>query len=143
MMTENPGYLIITRPLFLDSLVKFRKWKRTEGFKVFTVTAEEIETTYPGDGLRHKIRNCIRQLHKENGVQYVLMIGDSVNEPMLGQGEEPPPASLSEPWNLPAGYYRLDGISNLDGQKFTILQHSSLFYADLNNVEHYDKYAYL
>jgi hypothetical protein len=130
----DTGYLIVTRPLFLDTLTCFIAWKKALGYTVYVKTAEEIEGEYSGQDIRFKIRNCIRDYYKNKNVQYVLMIGDSKDLPYPESSQGPPAPSLSDPYELPAGYYRADCIVN--GNPITQTYYSTLFYADLSDVTH-------
>jgi hypothetical protein len=98
-----PGFLIVTRPLFVSSLLEYINWKHAKGFEVYVVTAEWIDAHVPGDDLVLKIRNCIRHYVKSVGLRFDLLIGDSVN---FDFNHVPPQPVLSEPWNLPVGCYR-------------------------------------
>lgn len=135
------GFLIITRPMFVADLTTYVQWKQSQGFTVYVVTAEEIEEQFTGAELRFKLRNCIRHYHNTLDVQYALLIGDSVDLPVPTNGEPLPPATLSEPWNLPAGYYQLDGVFN--GEPATAIQFTTLFYADLSDTVHFNEWKYL
>lgn len=126
------GFLIVTRPLFVNTLTKYLDWKHSMGFEVYTVTAEWIDENVGGDDIRIKIRNCIRDYYNNAGVQYAILIGDSKDIPSAQEGDvyqEPPEPDLAEEWNLPAGYYRWDCWSSP--------QYTSLYYADLNDKVHY------
>ncbi len=143
---EGEGFLIVTREMFVDSLDEYIEWKTSRGFEVYVVTAEWITNNVDGEDLIIKIRNCIRNYYSTKGVKYILLIGDSINMEFeknlfyseTGEWQEPPEPSLSEPWNLPAGYYRWDSWFNYP--RFT-----SLFYSDLSDKVHYgeDEYYYL
>lgn len=134
------GFLIVTRPLFESVLPTYCDWKHTMGFEVYSVTAEWIDANIEGADLRVKIRNCIRYYYHHRGVKYALLIGDSRDIPESDDEAdeylEPPEPDLSEPWNLPAGYYRWDCWDDP--------QYSTLYYADLNDKIHYgiDEYCY-
>jgi hypothetical protein len=127
MVFYPPVFLIITRPLFINSLPEYIGWKHAKGFEVCLVTAEWINANVPGADIRLKIRNCVRHYVKTAVLKFALLIGDSIDV-TTDPAKEPPPPSLSEPWNLPAGYYQWDNIG---------IQYSSLYYSDLTDKIHY------
>jgi hypothetical protein len=132
--SEDKGFLIITRELFVDSLDEYVQWKESLGYDVTVVTAEWIKENVEGDDLRFKIRNCIRNYYYSESVRYAMLVGDSVNLDFDSEAEEwqePPTPVLSESWNLPAGYYRWDC--------WNAPQFTSLFYSDLSDKLHYDE----
>ncbi len=97
-------FLIITRPLFVNTLQDYVQWKQARGFDVHLVTAEWANTHVAGADIRVKIRNVIRHYRDTNCLEYTLLVGDSVDT-LTPPDAPPPPPSLSETWNLPAGYY--------------------------------------
>ncbi|MFX1295273.1 MAG: C25 family cysteine peptidase [Promethearchaeota archaeon] len=126
------GFLIVTRPMFVDLLNDYIQWKYSKAFEVYVVTAEWIQNNVEGEDLRIQIRNCMRHYYYNANVNYVVLTGDSVDiefDPNQEDWQEPPPPTLSEPWNLPAGYYRWDCW---DTPQFT-----TLYYSDLNDKIHY------
>lgn len=137
---STTGFLIITRALFVDSLTQYIAWKQSRGFSVQVVTAEQVEATFQGADIRFKIRNCIRHYYKTEAVSYVLLIGDSPDLPYPEETQGPPLPSLTDPWSLPAGYYRFDALVN--NQPITRSVFSTLFYADLADTHHFTEYKY-
>ena len=135
--SEDEGFLIITRELFVDSLDDYVQWKTLQGFDVTVVTAEWINDNVEGEDLRFKIRNCLRNYYYTENVQYAMIVGDSVNLDFDSEAEEwqePPAPVLSESWNLPAGYYRWDCWNQP--------QFTSLFYSDLSDKLYYGESEY-
>ena len=122
------GVLIVTRPMFVDSLTEYIRFKESLAFEVYVVTAEWIQDHVLGSDVRFQIRNCLRIYHYFFGVKYALLIGDSVDIEMpydFPTFWEPPPPTLSEAWNLPVGYYHWEDCN------WPVF--STLFYADLSN----------
>jgi hypothetical protein len=122
------GFLIITRPMFVNSLTEYIRFKESLAFEVYVVTGEWIQDYVAGSDVRLQIRNCLRNYYYLAGVKYALLIGDSVDiqEPYNPTTyQAPPPPTLSEAWNLPAGYYHWT-LENFP-------TYSTLFYADLSN----------
>jgi len=127
--SEHHGLLVVTRQVFVDSLTQYIQWKNSKGFDVYVVTAEWIQDHVDGADIKVRIRNCIRQYYREEGVSYVMLIGDSVD--VSGPfNDEPPPPTLSENWNLPAGYYSWDSLNGT--------QYTSLYYSDLSDKVEYN-----
>jgi hypothetical protein len=126
--SPQEGFLIITRQIFIDTLQPYIHWKEAKGFTVSVVTAEWIQQNIAGNDVRVKIRNCIRQHYYENNVKYVMLIGDSTDISTPGNETQPTP-SLTEDWNLPAGYYWWNITTN-DGYPLGA-QYTSLYYSDL------------
>lgn len=115
---RNLNFLIITRPLFLDSLQEFIQWKYEEfNFKVGILTLEYISENYEGEDLGIKIRKAIHSIKEDNGAEYVLLIGDTfIPFQDWGYNEEDilSSYSLEEPWNLPTMYYDRKGTEKTD-----------------------------
>jgi hypothetical protein len=131
-----PGFLIITRPLFVNSLSDYIQWKYEMGFDVYLITAEWIDYNigpFVGNvDIRMKIRNCIfTYWYKDKGLKFALLIGDS-DDFTFDMSVAPPPApSLSKPWNLPSGCY----------QSTTpyYYAYTSLYWSDMNLNTEYTK----
>jgi hypothetical protein len=136
LASEPQGLLIITRQIFVDSLEPFVQWKESKGFDVYVVTAEWIEEHMAGTDVRVKIRNCIRQYYYSNNVKYAMLIGDSIDVSALANETQPTP-SLSEAWNLPAGYYWCGAGGSQLGAQYT-----SLYYSDLSDKVDYNETEY-
>ena len=96
------GLLVVTRPLFEQEFAEYARFKHARGLETTVVTADWIATHISGSDLRDRIRNCLRRFLAEGGVRFAMLVGDSKD---LVQSEYPPTATLSEKWNLPAGYY--------------------------------------
>ena len=90
-----------------------------------------------GMDLRNAVRERLRLYNRQAKLRYVLMIGDSIDLPdppddLAPGGTWEPGDTLSEPWNLPTGYY-LKAVS-----KGTILPiYNTLYYADLSDKVSY------
>lgn len=131
--SENQGFLIVTRDMFIDSLDEFIQWKALRGFQVHVVTAEWIQDNVAGADLRIKIRNCIRDYYYTQGVKYAMLVGDSVDVSVEYDEIQPVP-ELSEDWNLPAGYYWWDSLGGA--------QYTTLYYSDLSDKVNYTESEY-
>ena len=87
---ENPkeekqdGYLIITRPIFVGGLEKFKKIKESMGYAVHITTIEDIiksstpfdSLKYDGKDIQETIKNFLKALKESSpNIKYVLLIG--------------------------------------------------------------------
>lgn len=139
-------YLIITRPMFVDTLKDFTTWKtETSNFKVKVITAEEIDREYSGDNILNKIKNAIRFYYVNHNTDYVLLVGDTELEEhfQLDTIEESvkdyiESYNLKEPWNIPVGYATTESLESdargnpiMDGKFVWTALGYDLFYADL------------
>jgi hypothetical protein len=120
------GLLVVTRPLFENAFGEYADFKYARGLETTVVTADWISNHIPGTDLRDRIRNCLRRYHDERGVRFAMLVGDSKDLPL---GAFPPPATLSETWNLPAGYYIRTGDSSPN--------YTTLYWADLTDKVEY------
>jgi hypothetical protein len=137
---ESKGFLIVTREMFVQTLEPFIQWKQFNGFNVNVVTAEWIDENIPGADVRIKIRNCLRQYHYDNSVEYVMLVGDSLDIIEPGNETQPTPL-LTEDWNMPAGYYWWN-LSTSEGTPFGA-QYTSIYYSDLSDKLSYNETEFL
>ncbi|UCG89619.1 MAG: hypothetical protein JSU57_03860 [Candidatus Heimdallarchaeota archaeon] len=70
-------YLIITSDLFIDDVQPLAIWKLQRGLISAIKTVQNISSTYDGEDLAERIRNCIRQFHEERNTQWVVLAGGS------------------------------------------------------------------
>jgi hypothetical protein len=105
------GLLMITRQIFLDSLAPYIRLKQSKSFDVYVVTVEWTQEHVTGAYVRVKIRKSIRQYYFDNGLKYTMLIGETVDISVRVSEMQPPP-SLSEAWNLPAGYVWWNCLTN-------------------------------
>jgi len=78
-------YVIITTESLTGAINSsgFIDWKEDLGFKVNTVLVSDPEiTSQPGNDLAAKIRNFLRSMYIEWGIEYVLFVGDYADVPM-------------------------------------------------------------
>ena len=75
---DNPiDYLLITNNNLSESFDTLLNWKHSKGIRVARETVESIGLTYDGADLVEKIKRCIYDYYKDNGVRYVLLGGDT------------------------------------------------------------------
>ncbi len=123
---KNITYLIITRPLFIDSLKDFIAWKQTLGYDVGVLTVDYIVTAYRGNNVAEKIKMAIYRQYGDGSkkVEYTLLVGDTqVDIPLDyvdGWYEPTEMYDLDKKWNVPTGVF-------LSGKW---IQFSDLYYAD-------------
>ena len=69
--------LLITSTALLPAFNDYISFKQETGFVVATETTENIYSTYSGADSQEKIRNCIIHHYTNNGIEYVILGGDS------------------------------------------------------------------
>lgn len=100
-------------------------WKESRGIKTTIVTVEDIYSNYSGDDNQEKIRNFIRDVYVNNGIEYVLLGGDADGGDVGGEsGDNIVPVRGLWAWdydmdppNIPSDLYYacLDGNYDYDG----------------------------
>lgn len=108
---QEPGfmfdYLIVTRPLFEDALTPFIAWKTSKGYRVGLITVEWIDASFPGRHLAERIKTGLHTLRRQDGVVYVLLVGDTtISEKRFDIELVMESYTLRLPWNVPTGFYR-------------------------------------
>lgn len=112
---KNTDYLIITRPMFLDSLSELITLKEQQGFKVKVVALENIlepkgiyYADYAIGDIQETIKNFLQKLSQENAtIKYVLIVGTPRQfnyEDGSGPYNAQYTTSLSYPWEVPIRY---------------------------------------
>jgi len=102
-------YLIVTRPLFLESLDEFAEWKAGRGFSVGVFTADWMANNSEGL-IADAIKSRIHELRETKGAEYALIVGD-VNASVGPftqyklQKDHLSMDTLEPPWAVPTGYY--------------------------------------
>jgi hypothetical protein len=75
--TSAIKYLLITKQSIVSAFQPLLNAKMLEGVAVHTQTVEFISANIPGQDLPEKIRMYIRQAYTNEGIEYVLLGGDS------------------------------------------------------------------
>ena len=70
-------YVIITNEEMKSAFNVLAAYRQSGGLSASVITTEEIYKTYSGMDNAQKIRNCIVDLYKNNGIKYVLLGGDA------------------------------------------------------------------
>jgi len=131
---EDPGvkYLIITNEGAIETIAPFVEWKNQQGFKV------EVKLIEEGFNTPQHFKDYITTLYENNGLEYILMVGDAYPNggnnggpnqvPMFWwapSGEDP---SFSDSWytcmdgpddhfaDIAIGRFTYDGIGDLEIQ---------------------------
>jgi hypothetical protein len=75
----EPNYdiLIVTAAEFADALSNYIAHKQKMGYKTALKTVEDIYTEYEGVDKAEKVRNCIKSYYTNEGISYVMLVGDS------------------------------------------------------------------
>ena len=77
----NIEYLIITSRALSSYFQQIAQWKKMKGISSKVMAIEDIETNYTGATIPHKIKSCLYDLYKNNGLKYVLLGGDDTIVP--------------------------------------------------------------
>lgn len=80
--TDHIDYVIITSSTLKEAFSPLVTWKRTKGIRAQVITLEEINSHYEGNTVPLKIKTCIKNLYKNNGLKYVLLGGDDTVVPV-------------------------------------------------------------
>jgi len=115
-LTTNFDYLIVSRTMFEYTLQDFVQYKKEQGFKVGLVSGDWIYNNYSGLHFADKIKNVIKAIHENNGLQYVLLVGDSEmpdnnvwEYESIGSAKDSFDQyynlSITRPWDIPTGYF--------------------------------------
>ncbi|MCK4352390.1 T9SS type A sorting domain-containing protein [candidate division WOR-3 bacterium] len=74
----NYDYVIITTPFCTTAIDTLIKWKKRMGYKTKVVTKDWIDISYLGNDIQQKIRNFLRDKYLDWGIEYVLIVGDTI-----------------------------------------------------------------
>ena len=90
-------YLIVTRSIFASSqaMSDLVSLLQSRGHSVLVKTLEEIETSYSGSDAAEKIRNAIKDAAFNEGVKWVLLVGDI---------DSSSPEVVDQDWEIPTRY---------------------------------------
>lgn len=136
---ENPNYLIITRPIFVNTIQDFIKWKKENGYEVGVLTVEYINTIENQDNPAKNIREIIKEFSNNHDTDYFLLIGDTISGDSVESANIKEMYKMDYSWNVPSGYYCRQDIfygkwfpeSNYDYSK--CIEISDLYYADFDD----------
>ena len=81
-VTDPIDYVIITKRSLVPSFEPLLKWKRIKGLYSKIITMEDIEADYEGSDIQVKLKKCLRDLYRNNGLRYVLLGGDDTVVPV-------------------------------------------------------------
>ncbi|MCD4650797.1 MAG: hypothetical protein K8S56_03300, partial [Candidatus Cloacimonetes bacterium] len=111
---EVYDYLIITDAMFVGDLQPLVDYKTSLGWLIETITIAEITAQYTGNDLQEQIRNCIIDQYSNNGISYVLLVGDVEFLPHRGMYVH---TGYNSDSDIPCDdyYYCLDGNWNTNG----------------------------
>ena len=74
-LPDTYKYVIITTNNLKTAFQKLALWKSIKGVKSKVLTIEQIDSTYSGKSLQHKIKNALYNYYL-NGMEYALLGGD-------------------------------------------------------------------
>jgi len=107
------GYLLVTDTTLLNSFSALLS-ERAKKFSTYTITVDEISTSYSGVDEQEKIRNCIKDFYNTKNVKFVLLGGDADIIPARGVYAKVSGATLKkslavyEDANIPCDLYYAD-----------------------------------
>lgn len=137
-----PDYVIITRPLFLNTIQDFIKWKQDNGFKVGVLTVDYIHSTLkkanPSQSIREKIKSMAANnlIAKLGSVKYFLLIGDTTATNSDSFPYNPQfMYDLNLGWNVPSGYYCRNDLMYKLKDYGQCVEVTDLYYADFNDSD--------
>jgi len=86
---KRGGYLIIAKPMFVDSLSEFANWKRRKGY--FVHVAPTTEIYIGGNPTYSQIKNYIQTAYNtwDTPPEYVMIVGDQDNLSQTGVTDYP------------------------------------------------------
>jgi hypothetical protein len=115
--TNEYDYLIITKNQYLAEFDTLARFYKPRGIRTKITGTEYISTNVTGADLQEKIRNYIIAEYQQNGIDYVLIGGDTQIVPYRGFYCYVISGDGYEDYNIPADLYysALDGNWNTDG----------------------------
>ena len=111
---EVNDYVIITDVGLRESLQPLVEWKESLGYSVNVTTINYIESSYAGFDRVERIRNFLKDVYEEWGVQYVLLAGGLDIIPMRQCFPDPTNHNSGSEYCPPTDYYYADLTSNWD-----------------------------
>lgn len=69
-------FLIITPSQFSDALFPLKQHKINTGLLTSIITLEQVYQDYPGRDEAEKVKRCIEDYYRQQGVRYVMLVGD-------------------------------------------------------------------
>lgn len=115
--TNEYDYLIITTNQYLAEFDTLASFYKPRGIRTKITATEYINTNVTGADMQEKIRNYIITEYQQNGIDYVLIGGDTQIVPYRGFYCYVISGGGYEDYNIPADLYysALDGNWNTDG----------------------------
>lgn len=145
--SESVTFVIITRPIFLETIYEFINWKVESDFSVGVLTVDYIHSEKAESNPSKSMKTMITDFALERNTEYFLLIGDTTtaesgieieNEWATGserniEGKDIQNMyDLSIPWNVPSGYI-CEEEYYLEGECAYSSQVTDLYFADLDN----------
>lgn len=115
----DPKYIIITPSNFVSTLDALVQWKTKKGIPCEVHSTQDIYNDYNGVDNPEKIRNFIKDMHRQYDIKYVLLAGDYGNVPVRLCKDPDPAEGWDDGWIPAESYYAcLDGTWNRDGDGY-------------------------
>ena len=102
--------IILTREMFREKLNEYVDRKKEEGYEVKVVTLEEIPNT--GRDVPESIRNYLMQEKENNGLDYLLIVGDPDSEDYVDGVVN---HVVDKEWEIPMRYVSVEGKPYSEG----------------------------
>jgi hypothetical protein len=114
------NYLIITAHQYLNEFDTLDRFYRSRGLVTKVTSKEHIDSVVAGSDLQQKIRNYIIGEYRSNGIEYVLLGGDTNIVPSRGFYCSVQSDIIYSDSTIPADIYysALDGSWNADGNNW-------------------------
>ena len=137
-------YLIITKENFKNAFQPLADWKRKKGVPSKIMTVEEIERTYTSNYRHMRIKEYIKDMYENNGLNFVLLGGDVETIPVQYCCVEG--AKAGDPVFIPADIYYAcmddivwdtngDGKAATTGDNVSIVPNINVTRASVTSVE--------
>lgn len=105
-VTDPIDYVIITKRSLVPSFEPLLKWKRIKGLYSKIITMEDVEAGYEGSDIQVKLKKCLHDLYRNNGLRFVLLGGDDAVVPVRGcYGEVKAGNSITRDRTIPTDLY--------------------------------------
>ncbi|NYZ77666.1 hypothetical protein H0O02_05140 [Candidatus Micrarchaeota archaeon] len=102
--------LVLTREKFKAALNDYVDGKKSEGYEVRVATLEEIPQT--GRDVPESIRNFLKQEKESNGLDYLLIVGDTDADDFAGGAVN---HAIDKDWEIPMRYVSVEGKPYSEG----------------------------
>ena len=129
-LADDYDLLIIAPLQFQGKLQRLVDHKNDVGVRTTLITTQQIYLQADGQDKAEKIKTYIKDVHEDQGIQYVLLVGGMKGQRFWN-------------WHVPVRYSHLyDNATTGDGSPFELSYVSDLYYADLYKYEESTGYSF-